>query len=52
VALKAAFRAAQDQRAINMSDVILATKAELLKLGKLCTKSDFGPYYELIQQKD
>jgi hypothetical protein len=50
VALKAAFRAAQDERAINMSDLVFATKSELLKAGKLCTKSDFGPYYELIQQ--
>jgi len=35
-----------------MSDLILATKLELQKEGKLCTKSDFGPYYELIQEKE
>jgi hypothetical protein len=51
VVLNAAFFAASEGRSINMSDLILGTKSELLKEGKLCTKSEFGPYYELIQQK-
>jgi hypothetical protein len=37
---------------MKMSDLILSTKSELRKEGKLCTKSDFGPYYELIQKTD
>jgi hypothetical protein len=32
-----------------MSHIILATKAEYMKQGKLCVKSDFGPYYEMVK---
>jgi hypothetical protein len=52
IVLNAAFLAAEGQRPIRMSDLILATKSELRKEGKLCTKSDFGPYYELIHEKE
>jgi ATPase family associated with various cellular activities (AAA) len=49
IVLSAAFLAAEEARSINMFDLILGTKSELRKEGKLCTKSDFGPYYERIQ---
>jgi hypothetical protein len=52
IVLSAAFLAAREARSINMSDLILGTKSELRKEGRLCTKSDFGRYYELIQQKE
>ena len=52
IVLNAAFIAAEEQRPIKMSDLILGTKSELRKEGKLCTKSDFGQYYELIQREE
>jgi hypothetical protein len=52
IVLSAAFLAAAEGRSINMSDLILGTKSEMRKEGKLCTKSDFGPYYELILKTD
>lgn len=48
IVLGAAFQAAQAGEPINMAHLILATKAEFQKEGKLCVKSDFGRYYELI----
>ncbi len=47
IVLSAAFLAAQESKPINMSHLILATKAEYQKEGKLAVKTDFGPYYEL-----
>ena len=49
IVMDAAFRAAADQRLIGMRHLILATQAELQKEGKLPVKSEFGPYYELVQ---
>jgi ATPase family associated with various cellular activities (AAA) len=51
IVLNAAFLAAEEGRSIKMSDLILGTKSELRKEGKLCTKSDFGPYYEFVQKE-
>jgi hypothetical protein len=50
IVLDAAFLAAEEQRPIKMADLILAAKSEFRKEGKLCTKSDFGPYYDLVQK--
>jgi hypothetical protein len=52
IVLHAAFLAAQESQPIAMQHLILATKAEFQKQGKLCVKADFGPYYELVHQKD
>jgi hypothetical protein len=54
VVLSAAFLAAgrPEDPSIQMSDLMLATASELRKEGKLCTKSEFGPYYKLIQEKE
>jgi hypothetical protein len=51
IVVNAAFLAAQDSARIGTSHLMLATKAEFQKEGKLCVKSDFGPYYDLIQTK-
>jgi ATPase family associated with various cellular activities (AAA) len=51
IVLNAAFLAAAEGRPIRMSDLILGTKSELRKEGKLCTKSDFGSYYDLVQRE-
>ena len=49
VVLNAAFQAAENDTPISMFYLILALKTELQKEGKLCVKSDFGPYYDLIR---
>jgi SpoVK/Ycf46/Vps4 family AAA+-type ATPase len=48
VMINAAFLAAEDSKVITMEHVILATRDEFLKMGKLCIQSDFGKYYNLI----
>jgi len=48
VMINAAFLAAEDSKVITMEHVILATRDEILKMGKLCIQSDFGTYYSLI----
>jgi len=50
IVLGAAFLAAQESKPISMSHLILATKAEYQKEGKLAVKTDFGPYYELTKR--
>jgi len=48
IVLSAAFLAAQESKSISMSHLILATRAEYQKEGKLPVKTDFGRYYDLI----
>lgn len=43
-ALTAAYLAAAGGRAVGMPDVIAAVQREYRKLGRLCLKSEFGPY--------
>jgi len=49
IALSAAFLAAEDEGAIRMDHLIRATRRELQKLGRLCVKSDFDHYFELVE---
>ena len=49
IVLDAAFRAAEDGGPIAMRHLIFATRAELQKEGRLPSKSEFGPYFELVQ---
>lgn len=49
IALAAAFYAADDGKIVTMAHLIQATKREYQKMGRLCDRSDFGEYYELIQ---
>jgi hypothetical protein len=48
IVLGAAFFAAADDRTIGMCHVIRAVREELHKMGKVCVKNDFGPYYEML----
>jgi SpoVK/Ycf46/Vps4 family AAA+-type ATPase len=48
IVLSAAFLAVQESKQISMSHLILATRAEYQKEGKLPVKTDFGRYYDLI----
>jgi len=52
IALHAAFLAAEDGKNIGMAQLIRATKREFQKMGKLCGKADFGPYYDLMKEAD
>ena len=49
VAVTSAFLAAQDGEAIDMRHLILATRREDQKMGKLLIESEFGPYFELVR---
>ena len=49
VAVAAAFRAADNGGVISMEHLALALKREYQKLGKVCEKSDFERYYELVR---
>jgi SpoVK/Ycf46/Vps4 family AAA+-type ATPase len=50
IAVAAAFYAADDGQVVNMRHIILGTRREFQKMGKLCVKADFEGYYDLIQQ--
>ena len=51
IALGAAFLAAESCQSISIDHLILATKREYQKMGKVCVAAEFGPYYELIVEK-
>jgi len=50
IAVNSAFLASGNGHLISMEHLILATKREYQKLGRLCTKSEFGPYFNLVQE--
>ena len=52
IALTAAFLAATDNAEIRMEHLILATKREYQKIGKLCTEMEFKQFYEHLNKKD
>ncbi len=52
IVITSAFLAAQDGGIINMENIIRAVKREYQKIGKLCTKSDFAQYFNLVNGKD
>jgi SpoVK/Ycf46/Vps4 family AAA+-type ATPase len=52
IAVHAAFLAAEDDKRIGMAQIIRATKREFEKIGRLCSKADFGPYYDLMKEAD
>lgn len=49
VAVTSAFLAAQEDEAIDMRHLILATKREYQKMGKLLVETEFGPYFDLVR---
>src|ERR1051326_1360891 len=50
IALASAFLAAADGEKITMEHVICATKREYQKIGRVCSKSDFGQYYVFVRE--
>ncbi len=48
IIVTAAFLAAEDSGDITMEHVIKAAKREFQKIGKVCSQSEFGRYYEVI----
>jgi AAA+ superfamily predicted ATPase len=49
IAFAAAFLSASDGGTIRIEHLIRATRREYQKLGRLCTESDFGPYFDLVK---
>jgi AAA+ superfamily predicted ATPase len=52
IALSSAFLAAADDGKVTMRHVILATKREYQKIGRVCSKSDFGQYYGIVREAE
>jgi hypothetical protein len=48
IVVNVAFLAAENSGMIAMEDMINAAKREFQKIGKVCSQSEFGKYYELI----
>jgi hypothetical protein len=51
IALNGAFLATRNGGRVTMEHLIHATRREFQKMGKLCSKSDFGCYYRLLRQE-
>ncbi len=51
IGLAAAFLAAANGQNVTMEHLMRATKRELQKIGKVCTKNDFGPYHALVERE-
>jgi SpoVK/Ycf46/Vps4 family AAA+-type ATPase len=49
IVLHAAFLAADDGTAVGMDHVMRAVRREFQKTGRLCVRSDFGPYFDLVE---
>src|SRR6185436_16589206 len=49
IAVNAAFLAASNGGCVGMKHVIHATRRELQKMGKSCTKTEFGQYYAWVR---
>ncbi len=52
IAVNAAFLAAEKSRQVDMSHAIQATRRELQKMGRHCSPSDFGKYYDFIVSRE
>jgi ATP-dependent 26S proteasome regulatory subunit len=50
IVINASFLAAADGMRIDMKHLIHATMREFQKMGKFCTKGDFGNYYEMLEK--
>lgn len=50
IIVSAAFYAAEDSGKIKMKHLVLGIKREYQKIGKVCSESDFGEYYQLISK--
>jgi SpoVK/Ycf46/Vps4 family AAA+-type ATPase len=52
IALNGAFLAAANGCVVDMAHVMGALKREYRKMGKLCSRSEFGPYYALVRDRE
>ncbi len=52
IALTSAFLASADAADVTMQHVIRAARREYQKIGRICSKSDFGQYYSLVREGD
>lgn len=50
IVVNSAFLASANGGKVNMENIILAVKREYQKMGKMCSKSDFGQYYNLVRE--
>ena len=50
IVVNAAFLAAEESGSITMEHVIKAAKREFQKIGKVCSQSEFGKYYEVVSK--
>jgi SpoVK/Ycf46/Vps4 family AAA+-type ATPase len=48
IVVNAAFLAAENSGVIGMEDVVRAARREFQKIGKICSESEFGEYYDLV----
>jgi len=48
ITLGAAYLAADNGQVLGMTELVRATEREYQKLGRLCTKDEFGAYWELV----
>jgi SpoVK/Ycf46/Vps4 family AAA+-type ATPase len=48
IAVGAAFLARRESSAVGMRHIVISAKREFQKIGKLCTKAEFGDYHELV----
>jgi SpoVK/Ycf46/Vps4 family AAA+-type ATPase len=48
IAMGAAFLARRENSHISMRHIVLSAKREFEKMGKLCTKAEFGDYHDLV----
>jgi len=52
IAVTAAYLAADADRPVGMSDLVLATQREYRKLGRMVVESEFGPYFDLSSRPE
>jgi hypothetical protein len=52
VAFAASYLAAAGGGRVGMPELMRATAREYRKLGRLCTQSEFGAYYDIVSQTD
>jgi hypothetical protein len=49
IALAAAFLAAREGCSLRMEHIIRSTRRELHKMGRVCVRSEFEQYFELLE---
>jgi len=52
IALSAAFLAAANSGHVGMGHIVCAARREFQKMGRLCVRSDFEQYFELIESEE